>query len=60
MSKEIVEVTHGKHRTYHIIRDTRTFSSPCYYVKSTDGEVFGSFKRLDAAVRCARTKAAQW
>lgn len=59
MSKEVVEVIHGKHRVYHVLADRGLFVTS-YCVRSTDGKVLRSFKRLDEAVRWARIKAADW
>ena len=58
MSKEVVEVVYGKHRVYQVVADRGLFTND-YYVKSTDGKVFAAFKRLDAAVQWARSRAAQ-
>ena len=52
MSKEIVEVVHGKHLRYEVIRN-RTFFCTNYTVRSSDGRTSGTFDRLDRAVQWA-------
>lgn len=59
MAKEVVEVIYGKHRIYHVIVDRGLFTIE-YYVRSTDGQVWASFKRLDSAVQWARARAASY
>lgn len=57
MNDEIIEVIHGRHRVYHIILRRSVFGRS-YTVRSTDGAVLRSFKRLDEAVRWTGSKAA--
>ena len=56
MSKEVVETIYGKYYKYEVIKETRTLSSPKYYIRCSDGSTSGSFSSLAKAVEWAREK----
>ena len=56
MSKEVLETIYGKHNKYEVIKETSTFGSPKYYVKSSDGKTSGTFSSLSDAVGWAKDK----
>ena len=52
MSDKVIEVVHGKHHKFEIIRKSSTFSTE-YYIRR-DGKPFkGPYSRLDTAVEAA-------
>ena len=58
MSRELVEVIHGKHLRYEVVREITLFGWK-YYVRTSDGRTHGSFSRLDRAVHWASAQAAK-
>jgi hypothetical protein len=56
MSKEVMEVIHGRHVRYDVIRDRKPWSTS-HYVRTSDGKWHGSFSGLDKAVQWARERA---
>lgn len=56
MKYQIVEVLHGKHLVYEVIRNVEFFGSS-YFVRMSNGKRHGDFKRLDEAVAWARQQA---
>ena len=56
MKKEIVDVVHGKHITYEVIR-IYEWSGRTYMVQMSNGKRRSPFSRLDDAVAWAREQA---
>ena len=55
MSEQVVEVVHGKHHKYEIVKKTSPIDSIKYYVYR-DGSYFkGSYSSLSDAVAAARS-----
>ena len=56
MKKEIVDIVHGKHTTYEVIR-IYEWSGRTYMVQMSNGKRRSPFRRLDDAVAWAREQA---
>lgn len=56
MNHQVVEVIHGKHLVYEVIRRV-AFLGTNYFVRMSNGRRHGDFKRLDEAVHWARQQA---
>jgi hypothetical protein len=55
MKQQLVEVIHGKHLVYEVIRNVEFFGTN-YFVRMSNGKRHGHFKRLDEAVAWARQR----
>lgn len=56
MRSQVIEVFYGKHRVYEVTRFS-TLLTMEYRVRTDDGKLLGTFKRLDEAVSWARERA---